>query len=271
MLNKLKIIPLLKPWLVVGLTLPLLSSCSTFQSIYSYFKPGTSAPATVVAVQPNQPIFVPLEENQRIWRESIAKAAAPVVKDMTPAQELEQSTAAVIAAQGGIALKLDTTFASAKRVIPFSYAKNGLGPVGTRAIREMAVVAKTAERVYVRGRADSTGDPVKNAALAQTRATTVQKTFVANGVPNDKVQTTYCTTCYVASNDTEEGRRRNRRVDIELIMPAAKVAALPKGQYETVQLAAIPVNKLRMTERLAATPQQPNRVVLASGSVAQAF
>ncbi len=256
---------------MVGAALPLLSSCSTFQSIYSYFKPGTPAPSTVAAVQPNQPIFVPLEENQRIWRESIAKAAAPVVKDMTPAQEQEQSTAAVIAAQGGIALKLDTTFASAKRIIPFSYAKNGLGPAGARIIREMATVAKTAERVYVRGRADSTGDPAKNAALAQTRATTVQKTFVANGVPNEKMQTTYCTTCYVASNDTEEGRRQNRRVDIELIMPAAKVAALPKGQYETVQLAAIPVNKLRMTEQMATVPQQSNHAALASNASVQAF
>lgn len=142
---------LLKPWIMAGVALPLLSSCTTFESIYAYTKSSLPVPSAVVFAEPIQPIFVSLEENQRIWRESTAKATAPSEKDMTPAQELEQTTAAIVAAQGGIGLKIDTTFASASRIVPFSYSKSGLDPATAKIIREVANLAKTAERVYVRG------------------------------------------------------------------------------------------------------------------------
>ncbi len=156
-------------------------------------------------------------------------------KNMTISQEQAQTKAAIVSAQG-LSMKMDNIFASAKRIVPFSYSTGGLGPLGKLAVKEMALIAKDADRIYVRGRTDSSGTQAKNILLAKSRADSVRTRFVADGVPRSKVHATYCTTCFIASNATEAGRRLNRRVDVELIMPIAKVGVLPKNQYEIVQL-----------------------------------
>ena len=58
--------------------------------------------------------------------------------------------------------------------------------------------------------------------LVIARAETVRAAFVGNGVDLRKLKVTYRTTCFVAPNDTEAGCSANRRVEIELMMPAAQ-------------------------------------------------
>ncbi len=126
------------------------------------------------------------------------------------------------------ALRMDTDFASAKRIVPFAFNRVGVGPVGTLAVNELAPLAKQAQTVYVRGRTDSRGDRESNQQVALNRAYTVRTAFVNAGVDKSKLRISFCTSCFIAPNDTEEGRRANRRVDVELIMPADEIAKLPK-------------------------------------------
>lgn len=190
----------------------------------------------------------PIKQSQKIKQKRIAQINASKT-DMTPMQEHQQTTAAIVSAQKS--MKMDNTFASAKRIVPFSYSAGGLGPLGKQAVKEMASLAKDADRVYVRGRTDSSGTRAKNAVLAKNRADAVRTMFVAGGVPRNKVHATYCTTCFIASNDTEKGRRLNRRVDVELIMPVAKVVTLPKEQYEIAQLNTLPALELQTDMKIA--------------------
>ncbi len=131
-------------------------------------------------------------------------------------------------------LKLDTELASVQRIVPFAVSTAALGPNGRKALAEIVPLAKQAERVNVRGRTDSSGNRKQNRQLAKARATSVMFAFVAEGVARKNLKATFCTTCFVASNDTTAGRRTNRRVDIEVVMPAKLARNLPKPVYSAL-------------------------------------
>lgn len=85
---------------------------------------------------------------------------------------------------------------------------------GKRAIADIARKTQAADQVHVRGATDAQGNVRANEALAKARAAAVRAELLGHGVPKDKILTSYCTGCYVASNDTEAGRQANRRADI---------------------------------------------------------
>jgi outer membrane protein OmpA-like peptidoglycan-associated protein len=128
-------------------------------------------------------------------------------------------------------LKLDTEFASAKRLIRFAAGAASLGRLGKLAVAELIPWAKQAEKVHVRGGADSSGNAAQNRDLAIARATAVSTAFIAGGVDREKISKSFCNDCYVASNDTQEGRRINRRVDVELVLKRELHARLPAPVY----------------------------------------
>lgn len=71
----------------------------------------------------------------------------------------------------------------------------------------------------VEGHADATGDEAFNLELSRLRAEAVKFALAANGLPPDNIRTWGAgSTDPIASNDTEEGRRENRRVVI-LVTP----------------------------------------------------
>ncbi|MDR8393547.1 OmpA family protein [Aliifodinibius sp. S!AR15-10] len=72
-------------------------------------------------------------------------------------------------------------------------------------------------RLIIRGYTDNVGDPNTNLKLSVARANAVKEYLVARGVNTNRVFAFgYGETNPVASNDTEEGRRQNRRVELEL-------------------------------------------------------
>jgi outer membrane protein OmpA-like peptidoglycan-associated protein len=163
-------------------------------------------------------------------------SAPPSVATTPPARFTPTATS-----DKAMPLQLDTEFASAKRVVPFAFNKIGVGPRGTLAVRELLPLAKQADRVYVRGRTDGTGATPANRKVAHDRAYTVFKAFRNGGVERRKLRLTYCTNCLVASNDTEQGRKLNRRVEVELVMPRDQIARLPKPVHALPSLPPIPL------------------------------
>jgi outer membrane protein OmpA-like peptidoglycan-associated protein/uncharacterized protein YidB (DUF937 family) len=68
------------------------------------------------------------------------------------------------------------------------------------------------------GNTDNTGDVATNLQISQQRADAVRNYLVSQGVnPASLVAKGYGETKFVASNDTEEGRFRNRRIDFKLV------------------------------------------------------
>ena len=104
------------------------------------------------------------------------------------------------------------------RLIGFPKAVAKINQAGKRSLSEMMPGAKKAERILIKGRTDSTGTPAGNKALALARAEAVKAVFVRNGIDPKKIEISTCVDCFVATNDTEEGRSANRRVEVELVM-----------------------------------------------------
>ncbi|MFH5833449.1 OmpA family protein [Halalkalibaculum sp. DA3122] len=75
----------------------------------------------------------------------------------------------------------------------------------------------SALRLIIRGHTDNVGDDNQNLKLSVDRANAVKDYLVSQGVESSRIFAFgYGETRPVASNETEEGRRQNRRVELEL-------------------------------------------------------
>jgi outer membrane protein OmpA-like peptidoglycan-associated protein len=71
--------------------------------------------------------------------------------------------------------------------------------------------------VEISGHTDNTGEYNKNRELSQKRADAVVAYLKYKGVTNKMISKGYGSTKPVASNETEEGRAKNRRVEVKII------------------------------------------------------
>ncbi len=72
-------------------------------------------------------------------------------------------------------------------------------------------------RIEIGGHTDDTGDAAANMQLSRERAQAVYQELITRGVDAARMTATgYGQTRPVASNDTEEGRRQNRRMEIQI-------------------------------------------------------
>lgn len=75
-------------------------------------------------------------------------------------------------------------------------------------------------RISLEGHTDSDGTEEYNMRLSRDRVEAVKAFFVANGVDPSRIKTAYFGESRpVADNTTEEGKARNRRVDMEILNP----------------------------------------------------
>ena len=100
--------------------------------------------------------------------------------------------------------------------VNFAFDKSVVKPEFMPKIQEVADFMKQNPgfRVVLEGHTDSKGSDAYNMKLSDQRAKAVEKVLEGLGVPAAKVTTeAYGETKPVATNDTEEGRAENRRVD----------------------------------------------------------
>ncbi|MFK8067175.1 MAG: OmpA family protein [Gammaproteobacteria bacterium] len=75
-------------------------------------------------------------------------------------------------------------------------------------------------RVKVSGHTDNIGEAEKNSALSLDRAEAVKLFFQKAGIPQHRLRAVgYGDSSPIDDNNTEEGRRRNRRIEIDLTTP----------------------------------------------------
>ncbi len=105
--------------------------------------------------------------------------------------------------------------------IYFASGSAALDPNARQVLDQVALTAQTYSNAYIRveGNTDSTGNPQRNVALSQQRAQAVANylvgrygfqrgRFIAKGNGPHKPR---------ASNNTPEGRARNRRTDVMVV------------------------------------------------------
>lgn len=157
---------------------------------------------------------------------ALALEIASALKEGKPASVPPSPLPAASVATGGdllpmrsSELKTDMRFESVKRIVSFDYASSQLNPAARQQLQSIVPMALQATSVKVTGATDASGDSTANKRLALSRAVAVARSLIASGVATSHVRAMYCTSCFVGSNSSDEGRRSNRRVDVEMVMP----------------------------------------------------
>jgi outer membrane protein OmpA-like peptidoglycan-associated protein len=104
--------------------------------------------------------------------------------------------------------------------VTFATNEASVQPQFRATLDQVADVLKNYNQTYidVYGHTDSTGSDSYNLSLSQRRATSVADYLTSRGVQSARLGTRgFGETQPVASNDTEEGKAANRRVEIKLV------------------------------------------------------
>jgi outer membrane protein OmpA-like peptidoglycan-associated protein len=120
-----------------------------------------------------------------------------------------------VATKEGIKIQLPNS-------ILFDVGKYDLKPAATETIALVADVIKSypGSKVRIEGHTDNTGKPDANQKLSEDRAKSVMAALQKQNIPADiqLIPTGYGQTKPTASNDTEDGRAQNRRVEVVIVM-----------------------------------------------------
>jgi len=87
-------------------------------------------------------------------------------------------------------------------------------------VQNLAAVLKAYPdyKIEIGGHTDNTGNPDKNMVLSESRAKSVQAMLTELGVDEDRISVKgYGITAPTATNDTAEGRRANRRIEVTIV------------------------------------------------------
>lgn len=142
-----------------------------------------------------------------------------VVSDMAMALNPTYSIDnALVVADGGGQTVLDDTLSN--RVVEFESGSATLTPRGRAILDEMIVAIKQigTPRLQVIGHTDSTGHRLANVGLSLARAGAVRDYLIEHAVPGESLHAVGAGPDHpVATNDTAEGRAKNRRIEFRLV------------------------------------------------------
>ena len=113
----------------------------------------------------------------------------------------------------------DTAWIDFDRLL-FDTGSATLQPRSREQLRNVAaiLVAYPSLKAKIGGYTDDAGDDAANLALSQARAASVRSELIALGVPGERLQAEgYGEQHPVASNATDEGRARNRRIALLVV------------------------------------------------------
>ena len=100
--------------------------------------------------------------------------------------------------------------------------ETGSAVLKSSSIAELNILAKLLKdhetvNIQINGHTDNIGNPAKNKRLSENRAKSVFEFLVGNEIAAERLSFKgFADTKPIASNDTEEGQKRNRRTDITI-------------------------------------------------------
>jgi outer membrane protein OmpA-like peptidoglycan-associated protein len=128
--------------------------------------------------------------------QAVAPAAAVLAAGVAPA-------AAMAATADSASVKVENG------VVKFYFApgKAELAQDGAKALAEILAAAKTGKKIGISGFVDPSGDPQKNAELANVRAFAVKDLLTSSGVPDGQVVMVRPSDIKAGATSAAEGRR----------------------------------------------------------------
>ncbi len=124
------------------------------------------------------------------------------------------------------ALAQTATKPSFSTEIYFDFAKHDLRPAADSSLAQVVAFTKGKDNftIKITAHTDSIGSLANNQALSQRRATTVKDFLVKNGIAAERISFSFFGEKMPATaNDSEEGRQRNRRATVEVILTVPMV------------------------------------------------
>lgn len=107
-----------------------------------------------------------------------------------------------------------------RETIQFEHGKADIDPRSTDLLDAVAEIMNTTSALTlltVEGHTDTTGEPAANQPLSEARALAVQRYLEGRGVAPERLEAKgFGAERPVDTNDTEEGRARNRRVEFKV-------------------------------------------------------
>jgi outer membrane protein OmpA-like peptidoglycan-associated protein len=155
-----------------------------------------------------------VKDGQEIWAQ-IEKGNGKIWLNIVEKKAMEQYITADAAALGN---DIRTTGHAAVYGILFDTGKSTIKPESAQAIGEVAKMLKADAtlKIHVVGHTDNVGDVAANIKLSQDRGEAVLQALVRDhGIAAARLRSYGCGQfAPVASNDSEEGRAKNRRVEL---------------------------------------------------------
>lgn len=165
-----------------------------------------SAPATTPPVTTAPPATVPSVAAPAPATASTPKPAAP---GLTPPAPVNTDLATLAA---GKTVTLNNVY--------FDQSSYLLRPESYVQLNQLVGLLKSrpALRIEIAGHTDNVGDPRLNQALSENRARVITTYLITNGIAENRLRYRgYGQTQPIAANDTEENKRKNRRVEVRLL------------------------------------------------------
>jgi general secretion pathway protein A len=176
-----------------------------------------------------QPIKeAPLEENAAgrqiqppIDENTLNRPTRPPVDDATPSKQVQQPapTQSDKANEALSAIQEVMPFPERKIIIYFKRNSNDLPDQAFETLDRIAdfLLHNPSASIDIKGYTDSTGSYSYNVSVSNFRANTIKTYLAGKGVPASKIKSVGLgPENPIATNNTQEGRRKNRRVEIEL-------------------------------------------------------
>jgi outer membrane protein OmpA-like peptidoglycan-associated protein len=122
--------------------------------------------------------------------------------------------------------------AQTKTVIYFDSNKSELKPSAVKSLDSLVGKLKTAtfNKIIISGYCDSKGDDISNQMLSEKRANTVANYFKSKNIQGDFITKGFGETNPISSNNNDEGKAKNRRVEIQIFIVIATSASAPVAQ-----------------------------------------
>jgi general secretion pathway protein A len=170
----------------------------------------------------------PLEENaakkeiqQPVQDNTLDTPTRQPVDDKTAKTQVQQPVAAPSDKTNDAlgTLQEVAPFSERKFIIYFKHNSNELPDQSFETLDRIAnfLLQNPSASIDIKGYTDSTGSYSYNISVSEFRANTIKTYLVGKGVPTSKINTVGLgPENPIASNSTEEGRRKNRRVEIEV-------------------------------------------------------
>jgi len=160
--------------------------------------------------------------------EGVAKTGQMAEDAAEKTKEMASDVASEVqAAAGSVGAKLQNWLKSGtgEGVFEFQHAtfetgSSDINPQLESEIKTLAAIMKenSSMTVEIAGHTDNTGDAANNKELSMLRAQKIKAMLAAEGVEKSRIEANgYGQEKPLASNDTEEGREKNRRVEVKVL------------------------------------------------------